>query len=246
VVLLSVLKLLGIALNTVLFAPIIVAVAAFNGRWGYRLSQLWVRIDLLLTGVRVHARRETELDPDAPYVFMSNHQSLVDVLAVVAALPEFQLRWVAKKELTRVPIFGWALRHTDHIIIDRSNHVQAMTSLRAAAEKMRRGLSVIIFPEGTRGPGDGTLLPFKKGGFVLAQEAGIPIVPIAVRGSPEILSRRGWEIHGGDIDVLVGAPMRVVGIQYENLMQQVREQLEHMLPRPRAPYLSRPRFAEAR
>jgi 1-acyl-sn-glycerol-3-phosphate acyltransferase len=246
VVLLSILKLLGIALNTALFAPAVVVASAVDGRWGYRLSQLWVRINLLLTGVRVHARRETPLDPHAPYVFMSNHQSLFDVLAVVAALPEFQLRWVAKLELTRVPIFGWALRHSDHIIIDRSNHVQAMASLRAAVEKIRRGLSVIIFPEGTRGPGDGTLLPFKKGGFVLAQEAKIPIVPIVVQGSPEVLSRRGWQIHGGDIDVLVGEPIPVASVQCEELMQRVREHLERMLPRTRARHVSRPRFAEAR
>jgi 1-acyl-sn-glycerol-3-phosphate acyltransferase len=246
VVLLSILKLLGIALNTALFAPAVVVASAVDGRWGYRLSQLWVRINLLLTGVRVHARRETPLDPHAPYVFMSNHQSLFDVLAVVAALPEFQLRWVAKLELTRVPIFGWALRHSDHIIIDRSNHVQAMASLRAAVEKIRQGLSVIIFPEGTRGPGDGTLLPFKKGGFVLAQEAKIPIVPIVVQGSPEVLSRRGWQIHGGDIDVLVGEPIPVASVQCEELMQRVREHLERMLPRTRARHVSRPRFAEAR
>jgi 1-acyl-sn-glycerol-3-phosphate acyltransferase len=247
VVLLSVLKLLGIALNTALFAPVIVVVGAFDGRWAYRLSQLWVRIDLLLTGVRVRGRHEVPLDSHAPYVFMSNHQSLVDVLAVVAALPEFQLRWVAKKELTRVPVFGWALRHSDHIIIDRSNHVQAMASLRAAVEKMRRGLSVIIFPEGTRGPGDGTLLPFKKGGFVLAQEAGIPIVPIVVGGSAEVLSRRGWQIHGGDIDVLVGEPIAVAGQPCEELMQRVREHLQRMLPRTHAARaVSRPRFAEAR
>ncbi len=245
-VLLSILKLLGIALNTALFAPAVVVASAVDGRWGYRLSQLWVRINLLLTGVRVHARRETPLDPHAPYVFMSNHQSLFDVLAVVAALPEFQLRWVAKLELTRVPIFGWALRHSDHIIIDRSNHVQAMASLRAAVEKIRQGLSVIIFPEGTRGPGDGTLLPFKKGGFVLAQEAKIPIVPIVVQGSPEVLSRRGWQIHGGDIDVLVGEPIPVASVQCEELMQRVREHLERMLPRTRARHVSRPRFAEAR
>jgi 1-acyl-sn-glycerol-3-phosphate acyltransferase len=246
VVLLSILKLLGIALNTALFAPAVVVASAVDGRWGYRLSQLWVRINLLLTGVRVHARRETPLDPHAPYVFMSNHQSLFDVLAVVAALPEFQLRWVAKLELTRVPIFGWALRHSDHIIIDRSNHVQAMASLRAAVEKIRQGLSVIIFPEGTRGPGDGTLLPFKKGGFVLAQEAKIPIVPIVVQGSPEVLSRRGWQIHGGDIDVLVSEPIPVASVQCEELMQRVREHLERMLPRTRARHVSRPRFAEAR
>jgi 1-acyl-sn-glycerol-3-phosphate acyltransferase len=246
VVLLSVLKLLGIALNTVLAAPVVVAVGAVNGRWAYHVARAWVRVNLWLSGVRVHVRREADLDPHAPFVFMSNHQSHFDVLAVVAALPEFQLRWVAKRELTRVPIFGWALRHSDHIIIDRSNHVQAMTSLRGAVEKMRQGLSVIIFPEGTRGPGDGTLLPFKKGGFVLAQEAGIPIVPMVVGGSADVLSRHGWEIHGGTIDVLVGEPIPVTGLEREELMARVREYLERMLPRTQSHRVAPPCLAEAR
>jgi 1-acyl-sn-glycerol-3-phosphate acyltransferase len=210
------------------------------------VAQLWVRINLLLTGVRVHAWREAPLDRHAAFVFMSNHVSHFDVLAVVAALPEFHLRWVAKKELTRVPVFGWALRHSDHIIIDRSDHVQAMKSLRAAVEKMRSGLSVIIFPEGTRGPGDGTMLPWKKGGFVLALDAGIPVVPVAVRGSAGILGRRDWKIHGGTIDVTVGAPIPVAGLECDELMRRVRERLETMLSRgtQRAPVPAR--VAEAR
>jgi 1-acyl-sn-glycerol-3-phosphate acyltransferase len=245
VVLLSVLKLLGIALNTVLFAPVAVALSAINGRWAYRVSQLWVRGNLLLTGVRVHTRYEAALDSDTPYVFVSNHQSHYDVLAVVAALPAFQLRWVAKKELTRVPVFGWALRHSDHIIIDRSDHVQAMQSLRAAAEKMRSGLSVIIFPEGTRGPGDGSMLPWKRGGFVLALDAGIPIVPLAIRGSADVLGRHGWQIHGGTIDVLVGTPIPVAGLDRDELMRRVRERLEAMLPHVTVPESQSARLAEA-
>jgi 1-acyl-sn-glycerol-3-phosphate acyltransferase len=246
VVLLSILKLLGIALNTALAAPLVVAAGAFNGRCAYHLARAWVRVNLWITGIRVHVRRETALAPHAPSVFMSNHQSHFDVLAVVAALPECQLRWVAKRELTRVPIFGRALRHSDHIVIDRSDHQQAMTSLRAAVDRMRQGLSVIIFPEGTRGPGDGTLLPFKKGGVVLAQEAGIPIVPIVVRGSPDVLSRHGWQIQRGDIDVLVGEPIPVTGVERDELMRRVREHLARMLPRTAMRQVAPPRLAEAR
>ena len=242
----SVLKLLGIALNTALLAPLCVGLGMIDGRWAYRVAQLWVRINLLLTGVRIRTRRETPLDPHAPFVFMANHQSHFDVLAVVAALPEFQLRWVAKKELTRVPVFGWALRHSDHIIIDRSDHVQAMASLRAASEQMRRRLRVIIFPEGTRGPGDGTLLPFKKGGFVLATEAAVPVVPVAVRGSAEVLGPHGWQIHGGDIDVLVGAPIPVAGLARDQVMLQVRERLETMVSRAHVRTRVPVRLAEAR
>jgi 1-acyl-sn-glycerol-3-phosphate acyltransferase len=246
VVVLSVLKLLGIGLNTALLAPVFVALGMIDGRWAHTVARVWVRINLLLTGVRVRTRREVPLDPHAAFVFMANHQSHFDVLAVVAALSDFQLRWVAKKELTRVPVFGWALRHSDHVIIDRSDHVQAMASLRAASEKMRRGLCVIIFPEGTRGPGDGTMLPFKRGGFVLAVEAGVPVVPVAVRGSRDVLGPHGWQIHGGDIDVLVGAPIPVAGLARDQLIRQVRDRLEAMVPSPGAPGSVPVRLAEAR
>jgi 1-acyl-sn-glycerol-3-phosphate acyltransferase len=160
---------------------------------------------------------------------MSNHATHIDVLAVVAALPELQLRWVAKRELTEVPVFGWALRHAGHVIVDRSNHEQAMRSLRAARRKMARGVSVMIFPEGTRGPGGGAMLPFKRGGFVLAEETQAAIVPIAITGSTAVLARRDWHIHGGEIDVLVGAPIAVAGADHDTLMRQVRGRLEIML-----------------
>ncbi len=245
-VVLSVLKLLGIALNTAVMAPACVVAGMIDGRWAYGVARAWARINLLVSGVRIRSERQVPLDPNTTFVFMANHQSHFDVLAVVAALPEFQLRWVAKKELTRVPIFGWALRHSDHIIIDRSDHARAMATLRAAVEKMRRGLCVIIFPEGTRGPGDGTLLPFKKGGFVLAMEGGVPIVPVAVRGSRNILGPHGWQIHGGEIDVVVGAPIPVAGLERDELIRQARERLEVMVPGARAASPVPVRLAEVR
>ena len=245
-VVLSVLKLLGIALNTAVMAPACVVAGMIDGRWAYGVARAWARINLLVSGVRVRSERQVPLDPNTTFVFMANHQSHFDVLAVVAALPEFQLRWVAKKELTRVPIFGWALRHSDHIIIDRSDHARAMATLRAAVEKMRRGLCVIIFPEGTRGPDDGTLLPFKRGGFVLAMEGGVPIVPVAVRGSRNILGRHGWQIHGGEIDVVVGAPIPVAGLERDELIRQARERLEVMVPGARAASPVTARLAEVR
>ena len=126
-------------------------------------------------------------------------------------------------------MFGWALRNAGHIIIDRSNHRQAMRSLRAAEEKMPRGVSVMIFPEGTRGPGGSAMLPFKRGGFVLAAETKAAIVPIAITGSTDVLGRRDWRIHAGDIDVLVGEPVPVAGAAHAVLMHEVRERLDHML-----------------
>jgi len=221
-VLLSALKLVLVAIHTVILAPVVVAVAVLDQRAGYRICQLWVRLNLLIYGLRVRATRLAPLDPSLAHVFMSNHRSQLDILAMVKALEDFQLRWVAKVELTRVPLFGWALKHSGHIIIDRRNHVQAIASLRTARTKMLEGVSVMIFPEGTRATLDGPLLPFKKGGFMLALETGFPIVPIAVRGSGELLPRGSWQPASGEIEVIVGAPIPVEGVDRDELIERVR------------------------
>lgn len=221
-ILLYALKLVLVGIDTAVVAPIVVAVALVDQRAAYRICRLWARMNLRLYGVRVRARPLTQLDPSSAYVFMSNHRSQFDILAVVVALAELQLRWVAKVELTRVPVFGWALKHTGHVIIDRSNHEQAVASLRAVRSRMEEGVSVMIFPEGTRADADQALLPFKKGGFMLALETGFPIVPIVVRGSREILPRGSWQPTKGEIEVVVGPPIPVVGEDRDDLMERVR------------------------
>lgn len=215
------LRLAVVGLDTALFAPVVVAVAAVSQRAAYRVCQAWAFLNLFVCGVRVRVRRAAALDPTAPHVFMSNHRSQYDILALVAALPEFQLRWVAKRELTQVPVFGWALRHAGHVIIDRSDHEQAVASLRAARAQMLEGISVMIFPEGTRSRPGQTLLPFKKGGFMLALETGFPVVPIVVRGSRELLPRGMWYPRGGVIEVIVGAPIAAAGVERDALMARV-------------------------
>ena len=219
---LSLFRMVFIGVHTVAVSPLIVTTAFFDERAGYRLCQLWARINLFACGVKVHGRRETPLDPSGSYVFMSNHKSQFDILAVTTALAEFQLRWVAKRELTRVPVFGWVLRNTGHIIIDRSDHEQAVASLRAAHDKMADGVSVIIFPEGTRARPEAPLLPFKKGGFMMALETGFPIVPVVVRGSAAVLPSNSVWIQPGEIEVVVGAPIPVEGLTRDELMGRVR------------------------
>jgi 1-acyl-sn-glycerol-3-phosphate acyltransferase len=221
-VLVFVAKLLTVGLNTMVMASAVAASAALDARLAYRLSRTWAETNLAIGCVRVRSIRRAPLDPTRSYVFMSNHASHFDVLAVVSALPEFQLRWVAKRELADIPLFGWALRAAGHIIIDRSNAEQAIATLRAAKAQMDTGISVMIFPEGTREGHDQELLPLKKGGFVLALETGAPIVPIAVRGSRAILSRDDWRIHGGEIEVVVGEPIPVVGEDRKALAERVR------------------------
>jgi 1-acyl-sn-glycerol-3-phosphate acyltransferase len=198
----------------------------------FDVARFWARLNLAAFGIRVRTRRLAHLDPKATYVFMANHRSHLDVLAVIAALGEFQLRWVAKRELTRVPFFGWALKRAGHIIVDRGDHAQAVATLRAAERQTDAGISVIIFPEGTRAPTAEALLPFKKGGFMLAIQTGLPIVPIAVRGSLPLLPKKGWRIRAGTIEVVVGAPILVAGVPREELMARVRGFLQTQLDLP--------------
>lgn len=230
--LLSILKLLFVSLHTAVIAPVVVAVAIWDERAAYRVCRGWARANLRVCGVHVHVRRLAVLDPARPYVFMSNHRSQFDILAAVEALSEFQLRWVAKKELTRVPFFGWALKHAGHVIVDRSDHEQAVASLRAVREKMGRGISVMIFPEGTRARPDQELLPLKKGGFMLALDTGFPVVPLAIRGSAAVLPRNSRRIRAGDIDVVVGVPISVTGVARDELMGRVEAFLREQMRAP--------------
>jgi 1-acyl-sn-glycerol-3-phosphate acyltransferase len=233
---LAALKFAGVGLLTGVLGPTAVAVALFDQRASFRVAQAWADAILALYGVRVRTRCLAEFDPRAPYVIMSNHRSQFDILAVIAGLREHQLRWVAKKELTRVPVLGWALKHTGHIIIDRSNPEQAIASLRAARTQMERGISVVLFPEGTRSEAGQSLLPLKKGGFMLALETGFPIVPVVVRGSREILPRGSWCAAAGEIEVVVGAPIPVAGVTREALMAGVRDfMLTHLRARSPRP-----------
>jgi 1-acyl-sn-glycerol-3-phosphate acyltransferase len=178
-------------------------------------------VNLGLCGVEVDGKRRASLDPTKPYVFMSNHASHFDVLAVVAALPEFQLRWVAKKELADIPIFGWAMRRAGHVIIDRSNPEQALGVLARGARMMDTGISVMIFPEGTREGTRPRAAAAQEGRLRARARDGAPIVPIAVRNSRAILPRDDWHIRSGTMTVVVGEPIPVEGQDRETLVAKV-------------------------
>ena len=161
----------------------------------------WGPSSLWLAGVRLDVRRLAPI-PDGPAIFASNHESALDILAVVTALPR-TIRFVAKRELFRIPVFGWHLWLGGHVMVDRSDHAQAVTSLAEAARKVRSGTSLIVFPEGTRSR-DGLVHPFKKGPFVIAMEAVVPVVPVAVSGAGAINPKGRIEVHPGTLHVSLG------------------------------------------
>ncbi len=210
---------------TFVLAAIAVLVSVFSrsGNLVHRIARLWGRSILIVSGVRVDVRGREHLDPGTPCIFMANHQSNYDIPVLLGHLP-VQFRWLAKAELFRIPLFGRAMRGAGYIPIDRKNREAAFRSLREAAEKIREGASIVIFPEGTRSP-DGELKPFKKGGFALALQAGVPVVPVGLRGTREVMPKGSLRIRPGRVTVTIGPPIPVAGGGFSNkeaLMEAVR------------------------
>jgi 1-acyl-sn-glycerol-3-phosphate acyltransferase len=201
------------------------AIVDRSGESTIRIARLWVRGILRFCGIRVEAVGAEEVGP-GPYVFMSNHQSVVDIAALVSTLP-VSFRFVAKRELLWIPIFGWALALSDHVVVDRGNRAKSVESLQRAAERIRRGTNVIIFPEGTRSP-TGELQAFKSGGFYLAMDAQVPILPVTVSGSRQITPKRSLRIESGIVKIVYGKPIPTMGLTREDhpwLKEQVRAAL---------------------
>jgi 1-acyl-sn-glycerol-3-phosphate acyltransferase len=215
-----------VILYTTLWGGIGCLVAPFDrdGRGIVWVGRSWVRWILWTCGIRVEVDGLGNVPRDRPCVYMSNHQSVFDIIAIISALP-VAWRFVAKRELTWIPFFGWALALGHQVIVDRKDHESSVKSLARAAERVRAGANVIIFPEGTRSP-DGSLRAFKSGGFHLALQAGVPIVPIAVSGSWRISPKRSLRIHSGRVLVRFGAPIATQGLGADDrneLKRRVRD-----------------------
>jgi len=177
-------------------------------------------IDLL--DVRLTAHGAERVPPGRSYVYMSNHQSHLDIPMLYATLPSPTIRMLGKKELFQIPIWGRGLRAAEFIEVDRTNHARAIRSIESAAKLVRDGVSIYLAPEGTRSR-DGRIGPLKKGGFHLALGTGAPIVPVAIRGTIEILPRGAKVMQKGrEVSVTIGSPIAVEGRELDDLMAEVR------------------------
>jgi 1-acyl-sn-glycerol-3-phosphate acyltransferase len=234
------LKLTVIALVTVPLASLTIVFGLLDphGKHVYRINQLWSWLFLRIAGISLKTAGLNHIDANGKYVFMVNHQSNVDIPVLINSLTQFQLRWIAKKELLWVPFFGWAMWASKHIAIDRTNPLGAVKTLERAKERIAAGISVVVFPEGTRSR-DGKLLRFKKGGFLLAVQTGTPIVPVTINGSGALLPSGDWRLRPGTIEVTLGPSITVEGYQPGNLRllsEQVRERIaEHLRPMGKSP-----------
>ena len=169
------------------------------------LAAWWAKSICRVSGVVVSVTGTEKLDPEKPYIFAANHGSQFDIFALQGFLGA-DFRWLAKKELFQVPIWGHAMRRAGYIPVDRSHGRQALKSLGEAAQKIAAGTSVIIFPEGTRTK-DGKMQDFKAGAMILAIKSGVDIVPVAIKGTYEILPKGKLLINPGNVSIRVGNPI---------------------------------------
>ena len=186
----------------------------------HKIANLWSKILLLIFNTKVEIIGKENILRGKPQIFMANHQSDFDILIVLAHIPG-QFRWLVKKELFHIPIFGAAMKSAGYIEIDRNNKERAMQSLDQAALRIREGKSIMAFPEGSRGR-FGEIKPFKQGTFYLAIKSGVPIVPISIIGSGEIMPKRSLKIKPGKIKLVIDKPIDVRNFTLENRQELIK------------------------
>lgn len=174
-----------------------------------RRSYEWSRTLLKIVKAHYHVfnPHHVTLDKHQKYIIMSNHNSLYDIPLIFMTFPHHSIRMIAKKELFRVPIWGWAMRMAEYLPIDRDNRRQAVKDLELIRTKIEDGIIPWIAPEGTRSR-DGKLHRFKKGGFVLAKQVGAMIIPVGIRGSDSILPPKTWQVKlNQKVDIHIEQPI---------------------------------------
>jgi 1-acyl-sn-glycerol-3-phosphate acyltransferase len=222
-----------IALATIFFATISMIVSLFDnaGRRQAAVARAWSRVLLAVSGVKVRVEGGEKISPDGSYVFASNHASYMDTPAALANIP-VQFRFMAKKGLFSIPFLGWHLARAGHIPVFRDNPRAAVKTLGLAAEAIQKhGISLIVFPEGGR-TRTGELRDFKDGAAYIAIRAGVPIVPMALRGSRAVLPFGSGTPRRGVIEMRIGDPIPTAGLKLHDrtrITQQVRDRVVELL-----------------
>lgn len=215
----------SVVVVTFVFGIAAISVSFFSrkGNAAHKVARVWAKSIIWFSGIQVSVTGLDNLDPECSYIYMCNHQSNFDIPVLLAFLP-VEFRWLAKAELFKIPVFGQGMRGAGYISIDRSNQESAFESISEAARRMKGGVSVMIFPEGTRSR-DGKIKSFKKGGFVLAVDSGIPIVPVIIKGTYAIMTKGRLLINPGPVELDIQKPIETSGYTRESkeaLMEQVK------------------------
>ncbi len=222
------------AVWTVICGVLYIPGALFDRRavWMDFMQRFYCGGMLFGIAVRIHVRGIENIPPGGQSVLMANHTSYLDIPALVMGMRPLALRFVAKKELKVIPFLGWALAVSHHIKIDRGNREQAVAELRKVASRIHRGFTLVIFPEGTRSRTD-QLLPFKRGGFHLARETEIPILPVSIVGARRMFGKKTFFFHPGSITVVIHPPIPTDAVdrgELDPLVAEVRKAVLSGLP----------------
>jgi 1-acyl-sn-glycerol-3-phosphate acyltransferase len=219
-----------VLLLTVLFSTLTVIFASLvNPNWASRtFAVTWAKCIAYLTPVRVTVEGREYAHREQSYVVVSNHQSQYDIFLIYGFL-ELDLKWVMKKELRKIPGIGIGCEKAGHIFVDRGQPKQASKAIREALARLGKGIGILFFPEGTRS-NSGHLLPFKKGAFRLAVEQDLPILPITVVGTREVLPARSLRLFPGPIKLVIHPPIDPEGKEVDDLSEQTRQAISTALP----------------
>ena len=219
----SYIKAFFISIHCIIVAVVTIIVSPFDrkGMITHYLSKYFGGGILLIAGVKVETEGLEKLNASDNYIFISNHLSYFDIPILMKAIPN-NVRFIYKDSLTKIPILGWGMYLGKYIPINRDNVREAMKSLKKAAVRIQNGISVVIFPEGTRSM-DGSPGEFKRGMFVMADEAKVPLVPTTIIGSNNIMPRGKFQIKSGNVKVVFSEP-----IEYrkdKNLLEEIRKEI---------------------
>jgi len=217
------------AVLLLIFGPPAIIISYLAGRrhWVYPWALFGARNWLRLSGVRVRVRGLEHLDPRQAYVFVANHRSFLDTATLFYHLRR-RIGIIAKKELLKVPILGYGMSYVNILAIDRSNRHRALETMRAATDRLRRGISFGVFAEGTRAR-PGRLLPFKRGAFYMAVEAGVPVVPVAMKRTDELMGKGTGVARPGTIEMVVLPPVETAGLSTDEEIRRLSEQVNALV-----------------
>jgi 1-acyl-sn-glycerol-3-phosphate acyltransferase len=208
------------------FFAVIVILTSFvstGGETPHKVARIWAKYILAASNIKVTVKGLSNLNRTGSYIYMPNHVSNFDIPVLQAYLP-VQFRWLAKAELFKIPVFGYAMKRAGYISINRFDRKSAIQSLNKAAEIIRNGTSVIIFPEGTRSQNQ-NIQSFKKGGFVLAIDSGVPIIPVIIHGTWTIMQKKHILVRPGNVVLEIKKPINTSDYTREtkdDLMEKVR------------------------
>ena len=221
------------ALLLLLFAPQAILIGSLFQRqgWIYWWANWGARTWLKLSGVKVKVTGREHLHEDQPYVFVSNHNSYLDA-APLFAFTGRRMGAIAKKELLKAPILGYSMGFVNVMAIDRSNRDRAVETIKIATDRLRSGVSIMVCPEGTRAQ-PGEMLPFKKGAFHMAVEAGAPIVPIALKNSDVLMGKGTGEAWPGTIEMVMMPPVDTSWVKTDEDLDALVQQIQNTIIRER-------------